>query len=191
MSNTVFYTNSRNVLTKYEEENTNIPTYLKGTFWGRVSGFDFKAVRAMLKKEPRLIVVKWGNSNAISWLFNPERSYLFLQRLQIHQYRQNRMPKMLRLLLEKGSIVDNIVVENFLLTHFSSKDVAQRCFRILLHDKDFVQIISQIKVKNSQNIGEGGELIMSHQRFRLRMLTNRIWGHKVPPEMMWEIGEFL
>lgn len=189
------YTNQRGIESHYETCADISPwQILKGSFWGRVSGFDFAAVKAMLKKEPRLIHAVWGTSTPIGWLLNPGRMKLYYSESDFFNKNCNRMPKMLRLLLERGATVNETVVHNFCNFIFSNQTEARRCFRILLHNETFVKSISSMKITNSykSRFGYmGKELVLLHQRYRLRMLTNRIWGHKVPPEMMWEIGNFI
>ena len=83
---------------------------LKCIFWGRISGFDHKAVRAMVRKEPKLIRMKWYTSTPLSWLFNQDRAFFAMTNRPCPRFSrqtENRLPKMLRLLLELGAELPN------------------------------------------------------------------------------------
>jgi len=189
------YTNRKGVKTRYELDphGADLWNNLQGSFWGRVSGFDFIAVKTMLKKEPRLIHAVWGTSTPITWLMNPSRLKLYYDRAPPIQKPENRMPKMLRLLMDRGATVTELVAGHFCNFIFSNENEARRCFRILLRNATFVKAISDMKTNNylPPHGYMGKQLILLHQRYRLRMLANRIWGHKVPSDMMWEIGNYI
>lgn len=108
---------------------------LKCVFWGRISGFDHTAVRAMVTKEPKLVRMKWYTSTPLSWLFNQDRAFFAMTDRPCPRFSRqtaNRLPKMLRLLLELGADLPYNFAMIFHLYPFRDTEISSRCFRMLL-----------------------------------------------------------
>jgi len=104
-------------------------------FWGRISSFDHRAVKCAIRKNPQLIFASWNTSTPISWLF-------CITRVPSN----NKVPKMLRILLDSGAIVNRHVVTCFAkcpFTNFNNINNGEKCFRMLLNNKSFVEEINR------------------------------------------------
>ena len=191
---TFTYTNARGRVYRYPQDDKIC------TFWGRISGYDFKAVRRMVDKENKLIRSRWYSSTPVSWLLCPDRGLLHILRSPMpHNDRHicNRIPKMLRLLLDLGADIPDGMVKQFAEYPFTNWETGSRCFRILLThpgSKDFVRQLQSYNVtKNNapplfrnRTPVKGKRHIEDYQRDiqKLAMRRHLYENSKLPVEMI-------
>ena len=112
--------------------------------WGRISSFDHRAVKYAIRKNPQLILASWNTSTPISWL-------LCITRVPSN----NKVPKMLRILLDSGAIINSHVVTCFAkcpFSKFNNINNGEKCFRMLLNNKYFVEEINRfVSTQNNRN----------------------------------------
>ena len=181
-----------------------------GTFWGRIGGFDYVAVRRMLKKQPLLTQAVWGKSTPVSWLFVEERGVRYLcnwRHLHDTAGNDNKLPKMLRILLDAGCPVQTdasyCMVTKVCSYPFVTREVAERVFRMLLTQKDFTTALAnfdymKLKDKITKNCYWqvrhhlfGLDLVVDHCRFRQKLFINRLYEPKYPKDVVWYISTFI
>ena len=194
---TFTYTNARGRIYRYPAEDKIC------TFWGRISGFDFKAVRAMVRKENKLIRSRWYNSTPLSWLLCPDRGLLHTLRGEIPNWHHvnNRIPKMLRLLLDLGADTPCDLIAHFAEYPFTDWDTGSRCFRILLThsgSKEFVRQLQVYKLRQIpppplQSVVHGQKHIEDYQRHILRfgMRRHLFKNSRLPVEMITTVLSYI
>lgn len=174
------------------------------SFWGRISGYDCKAVRKMVHKESKLIRSKWYSSTPVSWLLCPDRGLLhILKSPDPERDRQNRIPKMLRLLLDLGADIPDNFASQFAEYPFTNRDTGSSCFRILLTHtgaKEFVRQIECLATYDRVCVGTppagavmGIEYISDFQRDiqKLAMRRHLYKNSKLPVEMITTVLTYI
>ena len=162
-----------------------VPRNIGNTFWGRVNSFDHKAVKNMLKKEPRLIITKWCNMSPLTCLFSCHMTNKTVKsNLDIEYYERHisRFNKMLRILLDYGCEFNSNDLLPYIERYpFHTEKMAKRTFYLLLHrglypdnytllDEEEIMLLEARKfLRNEEYVFWGRKVISDYIRYRKRL----------------------
>lgn len=151
-----------------------IPRNTGESFWGNITSFDKGAVKAMIKKTPKIVNAKWGDLCPITLLFHikyngnkildnlPEETYIKHSR---------RFIQMLRLLISAGSQIDSQKLLPYIERYpYNDETFARRVFNCLLH--------KGLHPSNYKLLSEEEIMLLERQKHD-RGETYVFWGRKV------------
>lgn len=151
-----------------------IPRNIGESFWGRITGFDHKGIKAMIKKQPEIVSAKWGDLDPITLLFHKKyNGNKIMDNLPQEEYDKHsrRFLKMLRLLTNSGALIDSEKLLPYIERYsYHNENFANRVFNCLLH--------RGLYCMNYKLLSEEEIMLLEKQKHE-RDETYVFWGRKV------------